>query len=137
MGDIESLKLIHPELSYRIVGILCDVYNTLGFGYQEKYYYKAIKEELRNNGLLFKEQAHIPLQYKDANIGRYFVDFIVDNKIVLEIKKGDRFSKTNIEQTYAYLKATGLQLGILVNFTSDGIEFRKVLNLDSYIRKNS
>ena len=136
MESTKNTKVVHRELSYGIVGILYDVYNTLGFGYQEKYYYKAIKEGLRENNLKFKEQFHVPLQYKDSKIGRYFIDFVVEDKIVLEIKKDNRFSRTNIEQVYAYLKSSGLNLGILANFTSDGIKFKRILNLDSYIRKN-
>ena len=74
--ELQEPKIIYPELSYKIIGVLYDVYNTLGFGYQEKYYYKAIKEELRNNKLTFKEQVHIPLQYKNVSIGKYFADFV-------------------------------------------------------------
>ena len=136
MEDLKNSKVLYPELSYKIIGILYDVYNTLGFGYQEKYYYRAIKEGLVSNKLAVKEQAHIPLQYKNSKIGRYFVDFIVEDKIVLELKRGDRFSRVNIEQVYGYLKSTGLKLGILANFTSDGIKFKRILNSDSYIRKN-
>jgi GxxExxY protein len=62
-------------------------------------------------------------------IGRYFLDFLVDNKIVVEIKKGDYFSKKNIEQVKAYLKVTNLKLAVLVNFTSSGVKFLRILNI--------
>jgi len=57
------------------------------------------------------------------------IDFLVEDKILVEIKKGNYFSKKNIEQVYAYLKATGLKLAILANFTSTGVKFRRILNL--------
>jgi GxxExxY protein len=135
MGE-QKIQLIYPELSYKIIGVLYDVYNTIGYGYQEKYYYKAIRTGLEANRIALKEQVHVPLTYKNTIIGGYFIDFVIENKIVLEIKKGNHFSKTNIEQVYAYLESTGMKLGILANFTSDGIKFKRILNLDSYIRKN-
>lgn len=63
-------------------------------------------------------------------LGKYFIDFLVENKIVLEIKKGNRFSRRDIEQVYAYLKLTNLKLGIIANFTNNGIKFKRIINLD-------
>ena len=128
--------LIYPELSYKLVGILFDVYNELGSGFQEKYYYRGIREALKTANLSFKEQQFIPLKYKESKIGHYFIDFVVEEKIVLEIKQGERFLKGNINQVYGYLMAQNLKLGILVNFTRDGIKFKRILNIDSYIRKD-
>jgi len=69
------------------------------------------------------------IKFKNDNIGKYFLDFLVDDKIVLEIKKGDRFSRRDIEQIYGYLKATNLKLGIIANFTNNGIKFKRIINL--------
>jgi len=114
-------------LSYKIIGILFDVYNELGHGYQERIYQRAIAEAFRRAGLKYEEQVPCKLSYGGTNIGRYFLDFLVDNKIVLEIKQGDRYSRTNFVQVTGYLKATGLPLGILANFTSNGVVFKRVL----------
>lgn len=122
-------KVIYPELSYKIIGLVFDVFNHLGYGYQEKYYQKAIALLFSENDIKFKEQVHFPLKFNKQKIGSYFLDFLIENKIVLEIKKGDRFSKKDIQQLYAYLKASGLKLGILINFTSKGIKFKRILNL--------
>lgn len=122
--------LLHPELSYQIIGILFEVYNNLGYGYQEKYYQKAIGSQFKEVGLFFKEQAPIKINFHDNEIGKYYLDFIIDNKVALEIKKDDKFLKANIDQLYAYLKATGLKLGILANFTKKGIQFKRILNLN-------
>lgn len=128
--------LIYPELSYQIVGILFEVYNQLGSGYHEKYYQRAIATELKRCNLSFKEQVFIPLRFKKEIIGRQYLDFLIEDKVVLEIKKGDRFSKRNIEQMLSYLKVTGLKLGILANFGSKELKFRRIINLNSYIRKD-
>ena len=122
--------LIYPETSYKIVGILFNVYNELGFGYQEKYYYKAIREGLQKNGLSFQEQLPISIKYLDAKIGTYYIDFLVDNTVVLEIKQGERFLKKHFDQVLAYLKSTNLKLGILAGFTSNGIKFKRILNIN-------
>ncbi len=59
----------------------------------------------------------------------YFADFIVAEKIIIEIKKGERFLKNNIDQLYSYLKATNLKLGILANFTRNGVQFKRIVNI--------
>ncbi len=125
---INSNKIIYKELSYQIVGILFEVYNDLGYGYQEKYYEKAIEKYFIAAKLKFKRQAPYKIAVKDEVIGRYYLDFIVEDKIVLEIKKGNYFSKRNIEQVKGYLKATGMKLAILANFTPSGVKFLRVLN---------
>jgi len=122
-------KVIYPELSYKIVGILFEVYNSLGPGYQEKYYQKAIALALAENKIKFKVEVPITINFKGNKIGQYFLDFLIEEKIILEIKKGNYFSKKNIEQVYAYLRVTELKLAILANFTSTGIKFCRILNL--------
>lgn len=124
-------KLIYPELSYKIIGTLFDVYNELGGGYQEKYYQRAVAIRFRKEGILFKEQIAIPLEFDGKKIGRYFIDFLIDNKIVLEIKVSSRFYIRDIRQILAYLKKTNLRLGILVSFTKNGLIFKRVVNICS------
>jgi len=109
---------------------LFEVYNQLGPGFSEKYYQKAIGVELKRCGLFFKEQVYSPLKFKGENIGHQFLDFLIENKIILEIKKGDRFSKRNIEQVLNYLKTTGLKLGIIANFGSKELKFKRIINFD-------
>src|SRR4030042_2691293 len=119
-NNLKRDDLIYPELSYEIVGILFEVYNELGCGYQEKYYQKAIAELLKKRNLSFKEQVFTPIKFQEGKIGNYFLDFLIEEKIVLEIKRGEGFATTNIMQVNCYLKTTGLKLGILANFTSKG-----------------
>jgi len=129
MKTIKRKDLLYPELSYKIVGILFEVFNELGYRYQEKYYQRAIRGALQKLNVLFREQVNIPLKFQEVSIGRYVLDFLIDNKIALEIKRGDYFSKKDIEQLLAYLKASKLKLGILVRFSSKGIKFKRIVNL--------
>jgi len=122
-------KIIYKELSYQVIGILFEVLNDLGYGYQEKYYQKAIEIAFKNAGIQFKAQSPYKISYKGEIIGRYFVDFIIEEKIVLEIKKGSHFAKRNFGQVEAYLKVTGLKLAILANFSSTEVKYKRILNI--------
>ena len=110
--------LLYPELSYQLIGILFDVHNTLGYGYLEKYYQKAIAALLKKLKIPFREQVLVEIKIGNEVIAKGYADFIIDEKIILEIKKGDSFRKNNMDQLYSYFKMTGLKLGILANFTS-------------------
>lgn len=125
--------LVLPEFSYKIMGILFEVNRQLGGGYQEKYYQRCVAKELINAHYKFQEQVPIPLQYKGEKIGIYYLDFFIEdneeNKMVLEIKKDQYFSKKHIDQVNGYLQATGLQLGILANFTSNGVKYKRIVNV--------
>lgn len=135
--SIQRHDLIYPELSYRIVGVLFSVFNELGYGYKEQYYQRAIAKELKEFGIPFQEQIVYPIKFKGSIIGKHIFDFLIDNKIILEIKRGDRFSSRDIVQTTGYLRTSNLKLAILARFSSRGLKAKRILNLDSYIRKNS
>lgn len=121
-------ELFYPDLSYKIVGILYEVYNKLGFGYQEKYYQRAVKLKLECSKIKFKKERMNRLEIEGKTIGRYFVDFVIDDKVVLELKIANDFYKKDINQVLGYLKATGLHLGILTIFTKDGLQYKRIVN---------
>ena len=127
--ETKDEKLIYADLTYIIRGALFEVFNTLGYGYREVYYQRALVKEFKDLGLEFQEQAAFPLIFKVLKIGRGICDFYIEGRVILEIKQGDRFSRHDIKQLYTYLKASGLKLGILVRFSSKGLKFRRVLNI--------
>lgn len=102
--------LIYPELCYMIVGVLFDVWNTVGYGHREKYHQNAVVEGLKAAKLSFQREMPTPLLYQNKQIGKYILDFLIENKIVLELKVRDFFSQKDLKQTYAYLKANQLKL---------------------------
>jgi GxxExxY protein len=120
--------LILPELSYKIVGVLFDVYNVVGPGHLERVYQRAVAEALKERKLKFIEQVSAPLVFKGKAIGKYLLDFLIEDKVVLELKQGDRFRKSNIDQVLAYLASTNRELAILANFTQQGVLFRRIVN---------
>jgi len=128
MEILKKEDLLYPDLSYRIIGILFKVSNTLGVGYQEKDYQQAIELAFKEYNLPYRKETKVEIMFGGKKIIRY-ADFIVDNKIILEIKKGERFFKSNIDQLFSYLKVTGLKLGLLINFTRKGLQFKRIVNI--------
>ena len=128
---IRKKDLLYPDLSYKIVGALFNVYNNIGSGHREKFYQRAIAIELKSIDIPYIEQLHVAIKFKDKIVGKYYLDFLIDNKIVLEIKKGEVFLRKNIEQIFSYLKAKRLKLGILANFTKSGLKFKRIVNFNS------
>ncbi|TSC68940.1 MAG: hypothetical protein G01um101470_1099 [Parcubacteria group bacterium Gr01-1014_70] len=131
MGELKRNDLVHPELSYKIIGCAFGVHNALGQGRQEKYYQRALAQEFRNKGLIFIEQVYYPVLFKEKQIGKNFLDFLVNNQVIVEIKKGDRYSKQHIDQVLEYLKVSDKQLAILINFGSQSVHFKRIINFNS------
>ena len=121
--------LLYPELSYQIIGVLFDVYNKLGYGLSEKTYQNATVVAFKNAGLKFREQVYVPFIYQGKNIGKNYLDFLVEEAVVLEIKKGDRFIKAHIDQVFQYLVSNKLQLGILAYFAPRNLHYKRIVNL--------
>ena len=127
--ESKRIDLVYPDLSYKVVGILFDVYNELGFGFSESHYQKAISLALIEKNIKFKEQVYNPVYFKEQIVGKYFLDFLIEDKIILEIKKESKFSKKNIDQVNSYLKSFHKKLAILANFDKEGIKFKRIVNL--------
>ena len=119
--------LIHPDLSYKLVGALYRVYNELGGGYQENIYQRAVKKELIRSKIGFIEQVDTQLQYLGDTISAYRLDFIIEHKIVLELKVTPKFTQRDISQVLGYLKQSRLELGILASMNRNGIIFKRIL----------
>lgn len=121
--------LLFPELSYKIVGCAFEVYNELGGGHRESYYQRALAESFKDSKLDFQEQVYYPLRFQSKVIGKGFFDFLVENKIIVEIKKGSRYSIRHVNQVFDYLKLSNLQLAILLNFGSEEVSFKRIINI--------
>jgi len=127
---LERKDLIYPELSYQVIGILFEVWTKIGFGHKEEFYQRAAASAFRMAGLEFKEQLPVKIYYKGELVGMYYFDFLIENKVVLEIKVRNYFSRNDIEQLYSYLKAKNLKLGLIVHFMRTGVKFKRVVNLN-------
>lgn len=125
---MKESKVIYKKLSYQIIGLSYKVHNELGGGHREKIYQKALETVFKKEKIPFISQYKVDLFYLDNKIGYYYLDFYINNKIIVEIKVGDFFKRKDIDQLYGYLKSLNLKLGIIVNFTKHKVYFRRVLN---------
>lgn len=123
-------EIVLPKLSFKLMGILFKVHNELGPSLLEKYYQRAIEKELKLSGLGYRREVPVELFYGGQSIGRYFLDFIVDDLLVLEIKAQAAYSPKFFKQALAYLKQTNLPLVIIVNFRGDKLRYKRIVNPD-------
>ncbi len=107
---------IHSELTDKIIGCAYDVYNQLGYGFMEKVYENAMMIKLPQKGLAVVQQAPINVYFEDKLVGEYFADIMVNNKVILELKAVSSLSKAHEVQLVNYLKATGVKVGLVINF---------------------
>ncbi len=124
-------ELIYKEESYAIVGVAIKVFNELGYGYQEKYYYRALKNAFADLGFKVSEQLLTPLEFGGKSIGRYYLDFLLEkdnSKIVVELKVANEIYPQHIRQVYGYLKANNVKLGILLVFSKNGVITKRIVN---------
>ena len=120
------MRIVHPELSYQIMGILFAVHNKLGAGYKEKHYQKMIREWFINRKINFEEQVRVDIN-RGRYVGTYYLDFLIEGKIVLEIKATPKLLRKHIVQVIRYLRETGIELGILATFARDSLIYRRIL----------
>lgn len=125
---VDKAKVVYPELSYEIVGLLYDVHNQLGNRYQEKYYQRAVEVKLKSKKIPYKKEIEVDLTIDNEKIGKYFLDFLVEDKLVLELKVKPSLTKSDYRQIRAYLQSCKLKLGILVNFYKERLEYKRILN---------
>jgi len=118
------MELLHKDLSEKIIKCFYTVYNELGYGFLEKVYENALCIELTRNGINFEAQKSIKVYYKNEIVGDYIADIILDNKIIIEVKAVSVLNKAHEVQIVNYLKATGIKVGLLVNF-GEKLDFKR------------
>lgn len=123
------VDLIYKEEAYEIVGICMEVHTELGPGLLEIVYKEAIEWELDNRFIHYEREKEYPVYYKKHLLRKKFnADFIVYDKIILEIKARESISNENVTQTINYLKLSGCQLGLIVNFGRSKLEVKRLVN---------
>lgn len=118
---------LYRELTYKIRGALFEVYNTLGPGFKETIYHHALAKEFIIRQIPFEEKVKIPIFYKGEKVGTYEPDFVVDDKILIEIKSATNMPKVFEIQLFHYLKGTNYKLGFLVNFGAENLDIRRYI----------
>ena len=119
-------SILHKELTGSILKLFYEVYNELGHGFLEKVYQNALYTELKNNGFDVESQKQIKVYYKNVEVGEYYADLIVNDKVILELKATESITEAHEFQLLNYLKSTNIEVGLLLNFGKKPEFCRKV-----------
>ncbi|MDY7010967.1 MAG: GxxExxY protein [Planctomycetota bacterium] len=123
----ENDQIVYRQLSYEIVGCAQRVHTTLGPGFPESVYQRALCRELLNQKIPFASEAPFEVYYEDAIAGKFRVDIFVDDRIVLELKAVSDICDDHISQAYAYLKASGAKLAMLIDFGKRRLQTKRIV----------
>lgn len=123
-----SKKYKYSDITERIIGCAMEVHNTLGNGFQEVIYQRALAYEMELNGLHFVREFEMPVMYKERQIGTRRVDFLVEDKISVELKALIELEKVHLAQAINYLEAYNLEIGLLLNFGNTRLQFHRLEN---------
>lgn len=114
----------HKDLTEKIIGASFDVHNELGSGFVEKVYENALAMELRRRGLTCKQQQPVSVSYRDESVGEFVADLIVESVVLVEIKAVKAITSEFESKLIHYLKTTGIEVGLLINF-GERVELRR------------
>ena len=117
--------LLYKDLSYKIIGCFYEVYNELGPAHKEQIYQEALKLAFEENKIKYEDKKRLKIKFKGKDIGIYEPDFIIDNKIIIEIKSLLNMPKVFEKQLYYYLRGTNYNVGYLVNFGNEKLDIRR------------
>ena len=120
------MALLHKEITERIIEACYEVANELGAGFLESVYEKALLVALREKGIDAVSQVPMAVSFRGQNVGEFFADIIVESKVVVEVKAVKRLLPEHSAQVINYLKATGMEVGLLVNFGGPKVEIKRL-----------
>ena len=118
--------LLHKRITDAVLKIYFDVYNQLGSGFLEKVYQNAMYFELKDKGFKVEAQKQIKVYFREQLVGEYFADLIVEDKVIVELKATELLMNAHVAQTLNYLKATEIEVGLLLNFGEEP-EFKRMI----------
>ncbi len=119
---------LFSEITQKIIGAAMKVHSALGNGFQEVIYQRALAIELEKCGLRYGREIEMALYYHDQLIGTRRVDFLVEDKVMIEIKARTHLDETHLAQAINYLEAYHLQVGLLINFGTPKLEYKRIIS---------
>jgi len=128
MKEIVNESYKHSDLTGKIIGCAMKVHATLGNGFQEVIYQKCLAIEFEKQELKFSRELEMEIYYEGINVGVRRVDFLVDNLIMVELKATSKLDDIHFAQALNYLEAYKLETGLLINFGSKSLEFKRISN---------
>lgn len=126
------MALKHEELTGRIIGVCLDVFKELGHGFSESIYHKALLIALAEAGMKAESEVRFAVMFRGHNVGDYVADIVVEDIVIIEVKALSALIKEHQAQVINYLKGTGKEVGLLVNFGSPKLQFKRLEHPDLY-----
>jgi GxxExxY protein len=124
----------HADITHKIIGAAMKVHSTLGNGFQEVIYQRALAIEMGKHDLSFQRELEMPIYYDGQEIGTRRVDFLVEDKVMVELKALTKLEDVHLAQAINYLEAYRLEVGLLLNFGAKSLEYRRVVKSKEYVR---
>jgi len=124
----ENKKHSFEELSNTVIGAEINVHKELGTGFLEGIYEEALKIQLAEHGIQFESQKEVTVKFHGMKIGKHRMDLVIENQIILELKAVKELLVIHMAQLRSYLRATGLKIGLLINFSKPKIEVKRIVN---------
>jgi len=115
------------ETTEQVIGAAFEVYNKLGYGFLEKVYKNAMQVELIQRGCACETESQIKVHYKGVIVGDYFADLLVNESVIVELKIANQYNPSDEAQLLNELKATGIKVGLLINFGKEKVEFKRLV----------
>ncbi|MES2778367.1 MAG: GxxExxY protein [Bacteroidota bacterium] len=124
----KSIEYPYADESYAVIGASMEVHKQLGRGFLEAVYKDALQHELKQRKIRFEREKKFEIVYKGVLLPHYYIaDFVIDNKIILEIKAQDGATESHYRQVINYLAVTNLKLGLLINFGEDSLVYKRLV----------
>ena len=120
-----AVALLHGDVTEQIIGAAFEVYGVLGYGFLESVYQKSMQVELIRRGLTCKLEEPIRVKYKEVDVGKFEADLLVNDCVIVELKVTKEYQKSDEAQLLNELKATGIQVGTLINFGRIEVQFQR------------
>ena len=120
-------KLLHADITQKVIGAAYEVYGTLGYGFLESVYKKAMQVELQRLGLRAEVESPIKVRYRDVIVGDFRADLLVSEAVIVELKTAKEYCAEDEPQLLNELKATGVKVGLLINFGRTKVEFKRMV----------
>lgn len=117
----------YDDITYKVIASAMEVHNELGPGFPEEFYQRALAIEMERQGLSFEREKPLEVLYRDVSVGLFYLDFLVEGAVVVEVKALGKLDSLHLEQVISYLVAAGREVGLLINFGEQSLRHRRIL----------
>jgi GxxExxY protein len=124
---MDNAKFKHTKLTGELIGFAFDIFKQIGPRHPEKVYQKAFENKLSDSELKYKRENYCKIEVDGKRVGSFYLDFLVEGKVVVELKVGNEINNQNIAQVLTYMKINRIELGLILLFSRDGVKIKRLI----------